>query len=217
MTSQTGAGRFRAPTTTAGSAISTAGFATEEPVGRSTGWWGMVLFITTEATLFAALLGSYFYLRFQYGPQWPPGGIEQPRLLRPLIMTAVLVPSSLPLLWAERGIRRGKRWQLRLGLLATLAMGLTFLTLQGVEYAEELRHFTFTTNVYGSLFYVITSFHGSHVTVGLLMVAWLFGASLRGGFGARRHEPVRLVALYWHFVDAVWVAILFTVYLSPRL
>jgi heme/copper-type cytochrome/quinol oxidase subunit 3 len=217
MKSQAGAGRSWAPTTTVGSAISTAALVTEEPVGRSTGWWGMVLFITTEATLFSMLLGSYFYLRFQFGPQWPPGGIEQPSLLRPLIMTAVLVPSSLPLLWAERGIRRGKRWQLRLGLLATLAMGLTFLILQGVEYAEELRHFTFTTNVYGSLFYVITSFHGSHVTVGLLMVGWLFSASPRDTSDARRHERIHLIALYWHFIDAVWVAILFTIYLSPRL
>jgi heme/copper-type cytochrome/quinol oxidase subunit 3 len=217
VTSQAaGDGRSRGATTMVG-AISTAGLATEEPVDRSSGWWGMVLLITTEATLFAALLGSYFYLRFQYGQQWPPGGMEQPKLLRPLIMTAVLVPSSLPLLWAERGIRRGRRWQLRLGLLATLAMGLTFLTLQGTEYAEELRHFTFTTNVYGSLFYCITSFHGAHVAVGMLMAGWLLSASLHGSFGTRRHEPVRLVALYWHFVDAVWVAILFTIYLSPRL
>ncbi len=210
-------GPNRTAATAIRAATSTAGFATEEPVGRSTGWWGMVLFITTEATLFSALLGSYFYLRFQYGPQWPPGGIEHPTLLRPLIMTAVLVPSSLPLIWAERGIRRDKQWQLRLGLLATLAMGLTFLALQGAEYSEGLRHFTFTTNVYGSLFYSITSFHGTHVAVGLLMVSWLLAASLHGSFDAHRHERVRIAAIYWHFVDLVWVAILFTLYLSPRL
>jgi cytochrome c oxidase subunit III len=208
-------GADRSPTPA--SAISTAGLTTEQPVGRSTGWWGMILFITTEGTLFAALFGSYFYLRFQYGPRWPPDDIQQPKLLLPLIMTAVLVPSSLPLLWAERGIRRGRPWQLRAGLLATLVMGATFLALQAMEYDEKLREFTFTSNVYGSLFYVITSFHGSHVTVGLLMVCWLLAASLQGSFSAKRHERVRIVAFYWHFVDAVWVAILFTLYLSPRL
>jgi heme/copper-type cytochrome/quinol oxidase subunit 3 len=190
---------------------------TEFPAGRSRGWWGMVLFVTTEATLFATLLGSYFYVRFQYGPQWPPPGIEKPELVKPLIMTAVLLPSSLPVIWAERGIRKGQRWRLRLGLLATLIMGSSFLALQATEYSMKLTKFTFTTNVYGSLFYLITGFHGTHVTVGLLMVGWLLAASLRGSFGSRRHERVRLTAIYWHFVDLVWVAILFTVYLSTRL
>jgi heme/copper-type cytochrome/quinol oxidase subunit 3 len=177
----------------------------------------MVLFITTESTLFATLLGSYFYLRFQFGPQWPPPGVERPELVKPLIMTAVLVPSSLPVIWAERGIRKGQRWRLRLGLLATLMMGSTFLALQATEYAANLPKFTFTSNVYGSLFYFITSFHGTHVTVGLLMVLWLLVAALRGSFGSRHHERVRLTAIYWHFVDLVWVGILFTVYLSTRL
>jgi heme/copper-type cytochrome/quinol oxidase subunit 3 len=198
-------------------AFGPAGLTTEEPVGRSTAWWGVTLFVATEGTVFAALLGSYFYLRFQHGAPWPPDGIARPELLLPLIMTAVLVPSSLPVVWAESGIRRGRRWQLRAGLLATLAMGGTFLGLQGVEYHGLLREFTVTTNVYGSLFYVITTFHGAHVTVGLLMVCWLLAASLHDGSGARRREQVRVVAYYWHFVDAVWVAVLFTVYLSPRL
>ncbi|MBB4962532.1 cytochrome c oxidase subunit 3 [Micromonospora polyrhachis] len=194
-----------------------AALATELPAGRSTGWWGMALFIATESTLFAALLGSYFYLRFQAGPQWPPAGIRPPELFLPLIMTALLLPSSLPLLWAERGIRRGQQWRLRAGLAATIALGASFLSLQAMEYASSLEEFTFTTDVYGSLYYVITGFHGAHVTIGLLMLTWLLAAALRGKFGVRRHERVRIAALYWHFVDLVWAAILFTVYLSPRL
>lgn len=86
-----------------------------------------------------------------------------------------------------------------------------------MEYASSLEEFTFTTDVYGSLYYVITGFHGAHVTIGLLMLTWLLAAALRGKFGVRRHERVRIAALYWHFVDLVWAAILFTVYLSPRL
>jgi cytochrome c oxidase subunit III len=191
---------------------------TELPVGRSTGWWGMVMFVATEATLFACLLGSYFYLRFQYGPQWPPDGIEAPNLLKPLVMTAVLLPSSLPVVWAEYGMRRGQRWRLYCGLGATLVLGATFLALQATEYAEKLKNFTMTTDAYGSLFYVITGFHGLHVLVGLAMVSWLLAAAFqRGNFGAHRQERVRNVGIYWHFVDAVWAAILFTIYLSPRL
>lgn len=191
--------------------------ATEEPVGRTRGWWGMIMFIVTEGTLFAALLASNFYLRFQNGAHWPPPGIDKPKLLRPLIMTAVLLPSSLPVLWAERGVRKGQVWRLRLGLLTTLLMGLTFLTLQGLEYHDDLKKYTITTHAYGSVFYGITGFHGFHVTIGLLMVAWLLGASLRGSFGSRHHERVVLAAFYWHFVDLVWVAIMFTLYLSVRL
>ncbi|MFC0005571.1 cytochrome c oxidase subunit 3 [Micromonospora siamensis] len=199
-------------------ATSTEALTTELPVGRSTGWWGMVMFVVTEATLFACLLGSYFYLRFQYAGPWPPGDIGKPKLLVPLVMTAVLLPSSLPVVWAEHGIRKGQRWRLRAGLAATLVLGVTFLALQANEYAEKLREFTMTTNAYGSLFYLITGFHGLHVLVGLTMIGWLLAASLRGGsFGAHRHERVRNAAIYWHFVDAVWAAILFTIYLSPRL
>ncbi|MFU8871779.1 cytochrome c oxidase subunit 3 [Micromonospora sp. SL4-19] len=191
---------------------------TELPVGRPTGWWGMVMFVATEATLFACLLGSYFYLRFQFGPEWPPGGLEKPKLLIPLLMTLVLVPSSLPVVWAEHGIRQGQRWRLRAGLAATLVMGLIFMGLLVKEYADDLKLHTLTTNVYGSLFYLITGFHGLHVSVGLIMIGWLLAASLRGGsFGSRRHERVRNAAIYWHFVDTVWVGILFTIYLSPRL
>lgn len=200
------------------SATGAEALSTELPVGRSTGWWGMVMLVVTDAILFACLLGSYFYLRFQYGAQWPPDGIEEPSLLKPLVMTALLLPSSLPMVWAEHGIRRGQRWRLRSGLAATLVLGAAFLALQATEYAEKLTSFTMTTDVYGSLFYATTGFHGMHVLVGLAMVSWLLAASAQAGsFGVHRHERLRNAAIYWHFVDAVWAAILFSLYLSPRL
>ncbi|WP_213452081.1 cytochrome c oxidase subunit 3 [Rhizomonospora bruguierae] len=191
--------------------------ATEMPVGRTRGWWGMVFLIATEATVFALLLGSYFYLRFQSGRHWPPPGIEKPELTKAIIMTILLLPSSLPVVWAERGIRRGQPWRLRLGLSLTLIQGLLFLSVQASEYATNLKKFTITTDVYGSLFYATTGFHGFHVTIGLVMVAWLLAASLRGSFGARHHDRVTIVALYWHFVDIVWAFIFMSLYLSPRL
>ncbi|MEU3453405.1 cytochrome c oxidase subunit 3 [Micromonospora sp. NPDC006766] len=190
---------------------------TEEPVGRSTGWWGMVLFVATESTFFACLLGSYYYLRFQVGPQWPPDGIGNPELTRPLVMTGLLLFSSVPLFWGVRGIRYGRRWRLRAGLVATMVLVVTFLTVQGTEYVDDLKILTPTTDVYGSLYYLITGFHSLHVLGGLAFVAWLFAASLVNSFDPQHYDRVRNAGIFWVFLDVVWVAVLFTIYLSPRL
>jgi cytochrome c oxidase subunit 3 len=184
--------------------------------GRSTGYWGMVLLIFTEATLFAILLTSYFYLRFQSGPVWPPDGIKKPELTLVAIMTPILLLSSAPMHWAELSIKKGRVGRLRLGLLLTFAMGLTFLILQGFEYHITLVEFTPRTNAYGSLFFTITGFHGIHVGVGLLMNLWLQWNAWRGRFSAQRHLAVENITLYWHFVDAVWVFIFTAIYLSPH-
>ncbi|GII94535.1 cytochrome c oxidase subunit 3 [Sinosporangium siamense] len=185
--------------------------------GRTPAWWGMVLFVATEATLFACLLASYFYIRFSTGGEWPPGGIKDPELSKPLIMTAVLLSSSGPMVWADWAVRRGRIGQLKAGLLLTLALGAAFLGLQATEYSTKLEEFTWNTNTYGSLFYVITGFHGTHVAVGLVMLVFIAIAAFGGKFSGRRHMRVRLVGFYWHFVDAIWLAILFTIYLSPHL
>jgi cytochrome c oxidase subunit III len=183
--------------------------------GRSTGYWGMVLLIFTEATLFAILLTSYFYLRFQGSPVWPPDGIRKPELTLIAVMTPILLLSSGPMHWAELSIKKGNVGRLRLGLLITFLMGGAFLILQGFEYHTTLREFTPRTDVYGSLFFTITGFHGVHVAVGLLMNLWLQWSAARGRFSAERHLAVENVTLYWHFVDAVWVFILVSLYLSP--
>ena len=78
----------------------------------------MVFFIATEAMFFTFLLGSYWFLRFRHGPVWPPDGIKKPDLFLVSIMTPILLLSSGPMHWAELGIKRGRLWQLRLGLLA---------------------------------------------------------------------------------------------------
>jgi heme/copper-type cytochrome/quinol oxidase subunit 3 len=182
---------------------------------RPPGYWGMWMLVFTEATLFGVLLTSYFFIRFR-SPEWPLGGIRAPELTLIWIMTPLLLLSSAPMHWADRGIRRGSVGRLKAGLLLTFLMGAAFLALQGVEYSETLREFTPRTNAYGTLFFTITGFHGTHVLVGLLMNLWLQVYAWRGSFSARRHLPVAVVALYWHFVDAVWVFILTVVYLSPH-
>lgn len=185
---------------------------------RSFSWWGMVLLIATEATLFALLIATYFYLRFQAGPEWPPGSIEKPTLALPLVMTAILWSSSVPVHAADRAIRRGNQWMLRAGLAAGFLLGLAFVLIQVVvEYPEVLhREFTPRTNVYGSLFFAITGLHGAHVVVGLGMNLWTQVRAWRGAFDEHRHVTVQNFAMYWHFVDVVWLFVLATIYLSPR-
>jgi cytochrome c oxidase subunit 3 len=184
--------------------------------GRSPAWWGMVMLIATEATFFTILLTSYWYVRFQSGPVWPPGGIKKPDLFLISIMTPILLLSSGPMHWAELGAKRGRNWQLKLGLLLTLAMGGTFLGLQVVEYLQKVKEFTPRTNAYGSFFYAITAFHGFHVAVGLLMNLWVQIYAWRGRFTHEKYVPVEVVTLYWHFVDAVWIFIFGSLYLAPH-
>jgi cytochrome c oxidase subunit III len=187
------------------------------PRSASNGWWGMVLFVATEATLFAVLLASYFYIRFKTTGGWPPDGIADPKLLRAVVMTVLLAASSFLVHAAESGIRRGSQRALVLGLAGGFLLGLAFLGLQIWETVVVSDEFTPKTNTYGSLFFTITGAHSAHLAVGLLLVAWI---QVRGWFGAytpRRHLGVQMAAIYWHFVVVLQVAIFATLYLSPRL
>jgi cytochrome c oxidase subunit 3/cytochrome c oxidase subunit I+III len=121
--------------------------------GREPGWWGMLLLIVTEATLFVYLLASYFYLR-EANATWPPGGIQRPELLVPAINTVILLSSSIPMWWAESGIRENKQIRLMLGLAISFGLGGLFLLIQGFEYARA--GFTPQAHAYGSLFYTLT-------------------------------------------------------------
>jgi heme/copper-type cytochrome/quinol oxidase subunit 3 len=180
---------------------------------RAPGWWGMVLLIVTEATLFASLIAGYFYLQSN-ADSWPPAGTEVPELLLPLIGTVLLVGSSLPMWWADRSIAAGNHLGLRIGLALGFLMGAAFLGIQIVEYSRKT--FDLDTNTYSSLFFTITGLHGLHVLIGLLMNLYVQLRAWLGHFSPRRRLAVQNTVLYWHFVDAVWIVILATVYLSPR-
>ena len=182
--------------------------------GRAPGWWGVALLVGTDATMFVALLASYFYLGFAANASWPPPEIERPRLLMPLIGSALLLGSSAPIAWAERAIARGDRTRLLIGLVVGWLMSAAFLTVQGFEYLQKT--FAPQTNAYGSLFFTITSFHGLHVVSALVLVAVLVARGLRGQFSRDRHLAVQNVALWWHFVGGAWVAIFAALYLSAQ-
>jgi heme/copper-type cytochrome/quinol oxidase subunit 3 len=184
------------------------------PSSRDIAWWGMALLCATEAALFAYLLASYFYLAVQ-NPAWPPAGYELPKLALPIVMTVLLLSSSAFLYWGERGIKRGDQRRLRWGLGLALLLGLAFLLLQAIEYHEKLQHMGPTAHAYGAMFFTITGFHGSHVAFGLLILLFAELRAFLGHFSATEQRGVQVSSLYWHFVDAVWLVIFASLYLSP--
>jgi heme/copper-type cytochrome/quinol oxidase subunit 3 len=187
------------------------------PIGvsdrRAPGWWGMILLITTEATLFASLLGSYFYL-LSGSVAWPPDGIENPRLLWPIIASILLIGSSIPMYLADRSIRDGRQVALRIYLLIAFVLAALFIAIQIREYDRE--KFSYGTDTYSSLFFTITGLHGAHVISALCMNLFVQVRAWLGHFNERRRLAVTNVGWYWHFVDAVWVFIFVSLYLSPR-
>ncbi len=182
--------------------------------GRGTAKWGMAVMIMTEATIFAGLIGSYFFVRAA-AHEWPPHPIEPPELRTIGMFSIILLGSSVPMVWAEHAIRKGHQARLRLGLALTFLMGTVFFGFQIIEYMEL--DFGIRDNVYGSLFYGITGLHGAHVVVGLLMIAMLMVKAWMGKFSKERHLTVEMVGLYWHFVDVVWVFVFSSLYLAAHL
>ena len=187
------------------------------PVGGagviSTAWWGMACLIATEAILFIYLIFSYAYLGTQQQGSWPPNG--PPSLKLALPNTAVLIGSSILLSWGLRVFRRTRdNRRLALVLAGTLILGAVFVTIQGFEWASK--PFVFSTNAYSSIFFLLTGLHMAHVAAGLLMLLMLLVWTLMGRFYRVHHEHLSLGALYWHFVDVVWLAVLTTVYLVPQ-
>lgn len=186
------------------------------PVGavgrKSFGWWGMIALIMTEASLFAYLLFAYYYFVVQYGREWIP---ETPNVSLALPDTAILLLSSVFVWWGEKGAETERPRQRSLGLAAGLILGVVFMIVQALEWREKA--FTLASSSYGSSFFVTTGFHMAHVAAGVLMLAAVLAWSLLGYFDARRHAALSIAAVYWHFVDLVWLTIFFTFYVTPHL
>jgi heme/copper-type cytochrome/quinol oxidase subunit 3 len=192
--------------------VTTTPLPTEVSGSRSVGWWGVICLLLNEIVLFASLIASYLYLRFN-SPTWPPAGVEKPELVLPAIMTVILLASSVFMQLAERGIKQGEQNRLRIGLLIAFGLALVFLGLQVWEYTHS--DVLPNDNAYGSLFFAITGIHGIHVLLAVLMNGYLQVRARLGHFSARRFQGIENVTLYWHFVDAVWLLIVLTLYLSP--
>jgi heme/copper-type cytochrome/quinol oxidase subunit 3 len=181
---------------------------------RSNGWWGMLLFLATEATLFGVLIATYFYLRFKT-PDWPPDGIAEPKILRPLVFTAILVFTSLPMQISAVAARAGRRGLLTANVLGALLIGALYLWLQSDLLRKNAASFTPRTDAYGSIYYTLSVAHAAHVFVGLLLNVWLLSRVWQR-VTVYRLNGVQAIALYWHAVNVLAVLVVLTV-LSPSL
>ncbi len=174
----------------------------------------MWAFLGSECLLFGALISTYllYKSRSVNGP-YPEDVFDIPFTSASSFM---LLMSSLTMVLALSAIQRGDIRQLRLWLLATACLGSLFITGQVYEFTSFYREgLSLSTNLFGSSFFVMTGFHGVHVTLGILMLLSLYTLSLRGKLGPEKSEVVELTGLYWHFVDIVWIVIFTVIYLIP--
>ncbi|MDQ6907489.1 MAG: cytochrome c oxidase subunit 3 [Chloroflexota bacterium] len=178
--------------------------------GRTVNWWGILAMIASEVIFFANLIIGYLYLRVRAG-QWPPEGIEPLELLLPTINTAILLSSALPMHGAHLAIRRGDRKGMQKGLILAAVLGMIFISGQAWEYTHA--PFSLKSGTFGSTFFTLTGFHGLHVVVGIILILICYLRSLRGSFNREHHFGVEAAAMYWHFVDAVWVILFGVLYL----
>ncbi len=200
--------------------------------------WGMGWFIFSEVMFFAAFFGALFYVRVLAIPElgtlesrallwpgfaagWPtagPGFAEQYSPMGawgiPALNTLILLTSGATITWAHWGLLNNNRTQLTLGLIATIALGVVFLGFQAYEYIHAYGELNLklTTGIYGSTFYMLTGFHGMHVTIGATMLIVILFRVLAGHFRPDHHFAFEAVAWYWHFVDVVWLFLFVTVY-----
>ena len=200
--------------------------------------WGMGWFIFSEVMFFAAFFGALFYIRVLSVPdlatlesnaimwpgfssQWPSAGPAFAEKFSPMaawgipaLNTLLLLASGVTVTIAHYALKENHRETLILFLFATVVLGLLFLMFQVYEYGEAYAdlNLKLTTGVYGSTFFMLTGFHGFHVTVGALMLSVILLRCLSGHFKPDSHFAFEAVAWYWHFVDVVWLGLFIFVY-----
>jgi heme/copper-type cytochrome/quinol oxidase subunit 3 len=187
---------------------------TEGATGIASSVLAVAIFIGSEIMLFGGLLSGFIILRAG-NPHWPPAG--QPRL--PLFITTlntvVLFASALTVLRAVSSAKRGDRQGLANGLLATFALGLMFLTVQGSEWLRLVRFgLTAGSSIYGGLFYTLVGLHALHVAAAVSALAAVLGMARGGRYSPGDYSGIVAVSLYWFFVVALWGVIYVTVYLT---
>ena len=179
----------------------------------SKGRVGMVGLIIAESAIFTIFVVAYlFYLGKSLGGPSPQQVLELP-----LINTICLLSSSATITFAVRALGRGRKDLFRIWWFATIALGAYFLAGTAREW-DRLIHqgLTITTNLFGTTFYSLVGLHASHVIVGLLALTLVLVFALRGAVKTEHVERIEVLALYWHFVDVVWVVVFTVVYIIGR-
>ena len=169
---------------------------------------GMVVFLASEIFLFGSLFFTYFYLKINTRP-WPPAGVSLDTNLA-AVNTAVLVCGSAMVWGASSLVRRGKMFATQAALLLASLLGFAFLAITGWEWAHE--SFQPWTNAYGSIFFTLTGFHALHVFGGAMLMLALSIRARRGKYTAGNHTGIEVGALYWHYVDVIWILVFTTLF-----
>jgi len=182
--------------------------------GISNAKMAMWAFLGSECLLFGALISTFILYRHRSvsGPT--------PHALYDIPFTSVssfvLLMSSLTMVLAVAAIQRGDERRLRVWLSTTALLGAVFISGQIYEFTSFIRRgMTIKTNVTSGAFFVLTGFHGAHVTLGIIMLLSLVNLSQRGKIPQAKAEVIEIAGLYWHFVDIVWIIIFTVVYLIP--
>ncbi len=165
---------------------------------------------------------THFYLWKDFAAAWPTNGPAQiggpfetiPAWGVPFLNTMILLSSGVTITIAHHALKAGRRSQLLVFLAATVGLGLLFLYFQAHEYMEAYGHLNLTlgSGIYGSTFFMLTGFHGLHVTLGTIMLAVIWFRCAKGHFDKEHHFGFEAVAWYWHFVDVVWLGLFMFVY-----
>ena len=199
--------------------------------------WGMAWFIFSEVMFFACFFFALFYARGLTIPDlaseasrtiwpgfqatWPTMGPYRqvdfgtiPAFGVPLLNTAALLLSGVTITIAHWALKLNKRGALAVWLAATVVLGMIFLALQAQEYAHAYGdlNLRLDSGIYGSTFFMLTGFHGLHVTIGTLCLIVILLRCLKGHFTPNNHFGFEAVAWYWHFVDVVWLGLFIVVY-----
>ena len=195
---------------------------------------GMTWFIASEVMFFAAFFGALYYARIISVPglaevgqlwegftgTWPSAGPMGEKFTPmgawglPAINTMLLLTSGATITWAHWGLLKNNRTQLNIGMFLTVALGVAFLVCQAMEYHEAYTEMGLTmgAGAYGATFFMLTGFHGFHVTLGTIMLIVILIRCLKGHFKPENHFGFEGVAWYWHFVDVVWLGLFIFVY-----
>jgi cytochrome c oxidase subunit 3 len=171
---------------------------------------GMLLFIVSEVMIFGAFFTAYFFIRVVNHDPWPGPGFELPKTVA-FFNTCILVSSSFTIHFAQESLKKDNRLGLKVGMVCTFLLGLTFLFIQINEYW----HLGIAANetAQASIFYGLTGLHGAHVTIGLMLLAFVTIRSFRGHYSSGGYLGMEVPGIYWHFVDVMWIVVFFSVYI----
>ena len=194
------------PRTTAADERQAVAHALARRSGPPAAWWGMAMLVVSEGVLFAAFIGTFFYLRFNNHP-WPPPGDPEPKVIVPIILVACLSTTSLLMQAAWRAARNGVLGRTRVLIAAALVVQSGYFAYEVYDFADELKKMPIDRDAYSSIHYVLLGADHAHVFVGLLFYVWLLWKLARG-LTTYRANALQAITWYTHFVNILtWIVI----------